>query len=130
MSPDWIRHRIWIEMLAGGIVCLSCSGCLRPVVEPQKPDSPITKVTRAAVVDYAHRVADSFDEAARQLDAGTLKNAADANSHLKSANVTARQEAFQPVNKLLNDELGGDRWDAKKAKDLFKKIAQGLRSFP
>src|SRR5262245_44429299 len=103
MSPAWIRHRIWIEMLAGGIVCLSCCGCLRPASEPKIPDSPITKVTREAVVDYAHRVADSFDDAARQLDAGTLKTAVDANSHLKTANVAARQEAFQPLNKLLND---------------------------
>ncbi len=79
---------------------------------------------------YAHGLADSFEEAGAQLQSQTLQSAEEANQRLQTANAAARQQAFQPLDRLLNDELGGEHWDAERASRMFQKIASALRSFP
>lgn len=119
-------HRLRLAEV--GIAALIVSGCLRQSVEPKPPDGAIPHAARTAVAEYAQRLADSFEDTARQLESQSLTTAAETNTRLQSANAEARRAAFQPLDQRLNDELGGDRWDADKAQQLFDQIARGLRS--
>lgn len=119
-------HRLRFADL--GIVTLLLTGCLRQSAKPAPPEHNASQTARAAVVDYAARLADSFSLAADQLASNTLTTAAETNATLQSANAEARKQAFQPLDQRLNQELGGDRWDANKAQELFEQIARGLRS--
>jgi hypothetical protein len=112
-----------------GMMILPC-GCLRKVEPPSPtpiPEAAGQKVAREVVIDYGRRLADLFDEAAGKLNAGSLSTAADANTQLQTANMAARKAAFVPLDELLNDELGGDKWDAQRAAELFQDISAGLR---
>ncbi len=119
------RHLIAI------LACVLLCGCLRPAVErPDVPEPPTPEqlAARSAVTAYANALAASFEDAAAKLNDGSLQTAAETNTHLQAANRAARQQAFQPVNELLNDQLGGDRWDVDKAKDVFRRLAEGLKA--
>jgi hypothetical protein len=111
-----------------GIATLLLVGCLRQSTKPSPPNHEVSQTARAAVVDYSHRLADSFAHTAEQLAANTLTTAAETNAKLQAANADARKQAFHPLDQRLNDELGGDQWDADKAKEIFEHIARGLRS--
>jgi hypothetical protein len=127
-----VRSRWLLVTLTGLSLGLINAGCLRRADKerPTPPTAPEQQMAGEAVAAYAHGLADSFEEVARQLDAGTLKSAADANSRLKASNATAREKAFAPLNELLNENLGGDKWDSRRAQELFRNIAQGLRNCP
>lgn len=112
-----------------GIATLLFSGCLRHAADPVPPDAPVHQTAHTVVIDYAHRLGQSFDEAAGQLQAGTLTTAAETNALLQASNAEARKHAFEPLDKWLNDELGGDHWDPKHAERCFEQIAHALRSF-
>jgi hypothetical protein len=109
--------------------CVLLCGCLRPAMErPDVPEpTPEQHAARSAVTAYANALAASFEDAAAKLDDGSLQTAAETNAQLQAANRQARQQAFGPVNELLNDRLGGDRWDVAKAKDVFRNLAEGLK---
>src|SRR4051812_29198597 len=98
-----------------GIATLLLSGCLRHSTDPVQPDAPVNQTARAVIIDYAHRLGQSFEDAASQFQVGTLTTAAETNALLQSENAEARKHAFEPLDKLLNDEIGGDHWDPKKA---------------
>lgn len=119
-------HRLRLADL--GIATLLLTGCLRQSVKPTPPEHNVSQAARAAVVDYAARLADSFSHVAEQLASNTLTTAAETNATLQSANADARKQAFQPLDQRLNQELGGDKWDADKARELFEQIARGLRN--
>lgn len=108
---------------------LFCSGCLQTVSQPEPQLTPAEKAAREAVVSYAQRLAASFEETESQLHSGGLTSAAEVNQRLQAANAAARKQAFQTLDELLNDELGGDQWDALRAQQLFQQISTGLRSF-
>lgn len=119
-------HRL--RLAEAGIATLLFTGCLRQSTKPSPPDHDVSQAARAAVVDYSHRLADSFSHTAEQLASNALTTAAETNAHLQSANAEARKQAFGPLDQRLNDELGGDKWDAVKAQACFEQIARGLRS--
>jgi hypothetical protein len=102
---------------------------LRPAADAQTPQSDAARMARHAVVAYAHGLADSFDNASRQIDAGKWKTAVEVNRALQSSNGAARKEAFRELDAFLNDEIGGDQWDAKRAGRLFQEMAREFRSF-
>jgi hypothetical protein len=106
------------------------SGCLHSPEPPQPPPDSLEQAIRGAMVAYAHGLADSFQETGAQLQSQTLHSAEEANERLQSENAAARQQAFQPLDELLNDELGGERWDAGRADQLFQRISTALRNFP
>lgn len=123
-----LRHTPRLRFVEIGIATLLLTGCLRQGTKPTPPENAVTQAARAAVVDYAQRLAESFSHTAERLESHTLTTAAETNAQLQSANAEARKQAFQPLDQRLNDELGGDRWDADKAQELFEQIARGLRS--
>lgn len=108
---------------------IACSGCLRPAIDiPPPPESDVVRISQQVLRDYAAGLASSFDAAADQLEAGTLTAAAETNAQLQSANATARKQAFLPLDEHLNETLGGERWDAEIAVQLFRQIANGLKT--
>lgn len=113
-----------------GIGLILCGGCLQTSTHPEVPVSPAATAAREAAVAYARHLADSFDDAGLRLQSGTLTTAEEVNQHLQTANAAARKQAFQPLDGLLNDELGGEKWDAERARHLFQQISTGLRSLP
>ena len=121
---DWRRPR-GIKWMIVTVLC--CSGCLKTASTP-RPIEPAEQAAHDAVISYARGLADSFDDAAAKLHGGSLSSAAESNQHLQSANAATRQQAFHQLDELLNDELGGDKWDADHAQRLFGGISQGLRS--
>lgn len=123
-----VRQTLRWRLAELGLASVLISGCLRQSAKPVPPDHTVSVAARTAVHDYAQRLASSFSQAAEQLKSNTLTTAAETNAQLQSANSEARQQAFQPLDQRLNEELGGDRWDAEKAQKLFEQIAQGLRS--
>lgn len=105
------------------IAALLFAGCItppRPVVPPQ---SDTDALCRRAIADYAVGLAASFDRAAIAQHA----DAVTANETLAADNKAARQRAFQPIDNLLNDSIGGDKWDDAKAAAKFRELADGFR---
>ena len=126
-----MRHQPKNLVVLCAIISLAClSGCLHSPGPPEPPPDALEQVVRNAMTAYAHGLADSFEETGAQLQSQTLESAEEVNQRLQTTNAAARQQAFQPLDHLLNDELGGERWDAERASRMFQKIAGALRSFP
>jgi hypothetical protein len=117
----------WTWAIAAGLTWAIAAGCLR---SPQTPDSPVAQIACESMAAYARGVAESFDDAQRKLESGELRTAVEANRWLQSSNAAARQRAFEPLDALLNEELGGEKWDIEKARRIFGEIAWGLRTAP
>lgn len=113
------------------LALLSAAGCLQTAnPTPPLPQHPAEQAAREAMVAYAQHLADSFDAAGNELQSEKLKSAADVNQHLQLSNAAARKQAFHQLDEILNEELGGEKWDAERARQLFQHISTGLRSFP
>jgi hypothetical protein len=106
------------------------SGCLHSLGPPEPSPDSLEQAVRGALVAYAHGLAESFQETGAQLQSQTLHSAEEANERLQTGNAAARQQAFQPLDQMLNDELGGERWDADRAGQMFQRISAALRNFP
>ena len=95
----------------------------RPVPDDTIPDDrkptpiPVSKIDAAAaraIKDYAAGLSKSFGDAATaQYDTATA-----ANTTLATQNKAARSAAFAPVDVILDDTIGGEKWDADKAAKL------------
>ncbi|MFO0918200.1 MAG: hypothetical protein U0872_07790 [Planctomycetaceae bacterium] len=112
------------------IVALVLSGCLHRTDAPQPSRDPFERAVQGALDTYASGLAASFEETGAALQSGTLQSAEEANQRLQTANAAARRQAFQPLDELLNEELGGDRWDADRAGRLFQQLSRALRKVP
>lgn len=129
MTPSKVLSNRWM-VLEVSILGVLLGGCLQPAVPPAEPASPVARRVETVMSDYASQLADSFDAVAGELQSNGERSAAEINAELQSRNAAARREAFRPLDQLLDEEIGGERWHAGRAAELFKDIAQGLRSLP
>lgn len=114
----------WLSVFIPLLLC----GCLqihippKPVPDDNVPtpidETNIDKAARKAVKDYAAGLSQSFKEAASTNYADSGK----ANAELGSRNKAARTEAFKPIDAILDDSIGGDRWEPGKASKLFDQL--------
>lgn len=121
MSNPVPRARVWLVALAPWLL----TGCLQGVnpVPPQPPRPPSGERAGVALKQYASGLAASFQQTAEQLESGRLTTAAAAHQRLSEGHAAARKAAFAPLDKVLQDELGDDRWEPRRASQLFRALA-------
>ncbi len=97
-------------------------GCIGPEGGDTPKPSGVDALAKQAMTEYAERLSKSFGEAATagHTDAST------ANTALAAANKAARQQAFAPLDAVLDDTIGGEKWDADKAAKLFKELSEAF----
>lgn len=97
----------------------------RPPPKPDPDPTPLSDVEAAAkraIDSYADGLSRAFQAAADAKHAEAVK----ANESIAAASKTARQEAFSELDGILDDSIGGDRWDADKAAKLFREIGDAF----
>lgn len=107
------------------VLILLAVGCVQPVTPPKPPEpQPATAdaLARKSMQDYAKGLSESF---ARAADAGH-DQAAKANESLAADNKAARQRAFAPLDAVLDDRIGGDKWEPAAAAKLFRELADAF----
>lgn len=105
-------------------VTLLLAGCISPVVPtpPEPIASDVDAAAKRAMQKYAIGLSESFRDAAQQrFDAADKANAA-----LATANKNARVKAFGELDGILDDTIGGDKWDADKAAKLFAELSDAF----
>lgn len=106
------------------IVSLPLCGCV-PAPRPRPGPPPATEIDalcRQALDDYAEGLAAAFDDAA----SAPVADGATAHKSLAAANKAARDAAFKPIDKLLNQKLYGNHYDSDEAAALFGQLAAGF----
>lgn len=121
------------------ILLLICAGCV-PVVRPPGPGpgpQPVIKslevVTHDACIDYARRLADLYEAEAAVCEASEEVTGGESHERLINGRDESRKAALSPVNAELHRQIGfdkpdKDRWDQKRAAELYRKIAKGFRN--
>lgn len=109
------------------LLSLLLAGCVQPVgpiVDPTPgPTADAEATAHNAVVTYARLMADVYDKAAtKAAGGGTDREVSD----VFDEGTAARKAAFAPVDKIIQERHGGDKWGTKAA-DTFHEIASGLR---
>jgi hypothetical protein len=110
----------WLALL---LLC----GCIVQPIKPIPDDNVPTPIPAKAVdaaahkamKDYAAGMSKAFAEAA----AAKHEKASDANGELAKSNRLARQQAFSPVDAILDERIGGEKWDADEAVKLFGELS-------
>lgn len=107
------------------LLCLLLCGCIinppgpvKPDVPPSKTDAIVSKAMKDVAAEMSIVLADAAD--------AKYANAADAEKALGENNKAARKKAFALLDELIDDRIGGEKWDRDEASKLFRELSESF----